>query len=124
MDSCVPKVSELRTRFPTKDIQVDGGVGAGTVGCCARAGASLVPPRIVFLTLCNRLECDRRWDCAVWCERTRGGDGDDERSGGLFEAGVGTSGSESLMSKFNSLKSPDSASARGAIGWSRLNGRE
>lgn len=40
MQSCVPKVAELRTRFPTKDIQVDGGVGPGTVGCCARAGAS------------------------------------------------------------------------------------
>lgn len=40
MESCVPKVQELRTRFPTKDIQVDGGVGPGTVGCCARAGMS------------------------------------------------------------------------------------
>lgn len=38
MKECVPKVSELRTRFPSKDIQVDGGVGPGTVGCCARAG--------------------------------------------------------------------------------------
>ena len=53
MQSCVPKVAELRTRFPTKDIQVDGGVGPGTVGCCARAGASrcssrpcaFLPPR-------------------------------------------------------------------------------
>ncbi|GAA5944789.1 hypothetical protein JCM1841_001796, partial [Sporobolomyces salmonicolor] len=37
MERCIPKVAELRTRFPTKDIQVDGGVGPGTVGCCARA---------------------------------------------------------------------------------------
>jgi len=38
MKECVPKVAELRKRFPSKDIQVDGGVGPGTVGCCARAG--------------------------------------------------------------------------------------
>lgn len=40
MRECVPKVAELRTRFPAKDIQVDGGVGPGTIGCCARAGKS------------------------------------------------------------------------------------
>lgn len=47
MESCVVKVQELRTRFPHKDIQVDGGVGPGTVGCCARAGTPsflLLPP--------------------------------------------------------------------------------
>ncbi|KAM0750810.1 ribulose-5-phosphate 3-epimerase [Meredithblackwellia eburnea MCA 4105] len=42
IESCVPKVAELRTRFPTKDIQVDGGVGPGTVGCCARAGSNVI----------------------------------------------------------------------------------
>ncbi|KAI5478167.1 hypothetical protein MNV49_005431 [Pseudohyphozyma bogoriensis] len=42
MESCVPKVAELRARFPTKDIQVDGGVGPGTVGCCARAGSNVI----------------------------------------------------------------------------------
>lgn len=42
MDSCVPKVQELRIRFPTKDIQVDGGVGPGTIGCCAKAGKQLL----------------------------------------------------------------------------------
>ncbi|BGP49299.1 RIBULOSE-phosphate 3-epimerase [Rhodotorula kratochvilovae] len=44
MESCVPKVAELRARFPTKDIQVDGGVGPGTVGCCSNvivAGTAL-----------------------------------------------------------------------------------
>ncbi|GAA5901926.1 hypothetical protein JCM8208_006641 [Rhodotorula glutinis] len=44
MQSCVPKVAELRTRFPTKDIQVDGGVGPNTVGCCSNvivAGTAL-----------------------------------------------------------------------------------
>lgn len=43
MRECVPKVSELRERFPEKDIQVDGGVGPGTVGCCARAGELRIP---------------------------------------------------------------------------------
>lgn len=42
IEACVPKVAELRTRFPTKDIQVDGGVGPGTVGCCARAGSNVI----------------------------------------------------------------------------------
>ncbi|BGP09126.1 Ribulose-phosphate 3-epimerase [Rhodotorula toruloides] len=42
MRECVPKVSELRERFPEKDIQVDGGVGPGTVGCCARAGSNVI----------------------------------------------------------------------------------
>ena len=35
---CVPKVSELRARFPDKDIEVDGGVGPKTIGVCADAG--------------------------------------------------------------------------------------
>jgi ribulose-phosphate 3-epimerase len=34
----VPKVSELRARFPDKDIEVDGGVGPKTIGACADAG--------------------------------------------------------------------------------------
>ena len=34
----MPKVSELRTRFPDKDIEVDGGVGPKTIGLCADAG--------------------------------------------------------------------------------------
>ncbi|KAK4049551.1 RIBULOSE-phosphate 3-epimerase [Microbotryomycetes sp. JL201] len=42
MASCVPKVAELRARFPTKDIQVDGGVGPSTVGHCACAGSNVL----------------------------------------------------------------------------------
>lgn len=38
IERCVPKVSELRARFPDKDIEVDGGVGPKTVGACADAG--------------------------------------------------------------------------------------
>jgi len=38
LDRCVPKVAELRQRFPDKDIQVDGGIGPKTIGVCADAG--------------------------------------------------------------------------------------
>ncbi len=40
LDRCVPKVAELRARFPDKDIEVDGGVGPKTIGVCADAGES------------------------------------------------------------------------------------
>ncbi|KAI5123769.1 hypothetical protein M0805_000358 [Coniferiporia weirii] len=42
IESCVPKVSELRARFPDKDIEVDGGVGPATVGKCADAGSNVI----------------------------------------------------------------------------------
>jgi ribulose-phosphate 3-epimerase len=35
----VPKVSELRARFPDIDIEVDGGVGPKTIDVCANAGS-------------------------------------------------------------------------------------
>jgi ribulose-phosphate 3-epimerase len=38
LERCVPKVSELRARFPDKDIEVDGGVGPKTIDVCADAG--------------------------------------------------------------------------------------
>lgn len=38
MERCVPKVAELRARFPDKDIEVDGGVGPKTIDVCADAG--------------------------------------------------------------------------------------
>lgn len=38
LDRCLPKVSELRARFPDKDIEVDGGVGPKTIDVCANAG--------------------------------------------------------------------------------------
>ena len=41
LERCVPKVAELRHRFPHKDIEVDGGVSPSTVGLCAHAGTSL-----------------------------------------------------------------------------------
>jgi len=42
LDRCVPKVSELRARFPEKDIEVDGGVGPKTIGACADAGSNVI----------------------------------------------------------------------------------
>jgi len=42
MEECVPKVSELRARFPSKDIQVDGGVSPKTVKPCADAGSNVI----------------------------------------------------------------------------------
>ena len=44
----MPKVAELRRRFPGKDIEVDGGVGPKTVDACAQAGES-------ELVICGRL---------------------------------------------------------------------
>ncbi|PPQ92709.1 hypothetical protein CVT25_014016 [Psilocybe cyanescens] len=43
IDRCVPKVAELRARFPDKDIEVDGGVGPKTIGVCADAGKPPFP---------------------------------------------------------------------------------
>ncbi|TFK57045.1 ribulose-5-phosphate 3-epimerase [Heliocybe sulcata] len=42
LDRCVPKVSDLRKRFPTKDIEVDGGVGPKTIAPCADAGSNVI----------------------------------------------------------------------------------
>ncbi|KAF5385274.1 hypothetical protein D9615_001430 [Tricholomella constricta] len=42
LDRCVPKVAELRARFPDKDIEVDGGVGPKTIGVCADAGSNVI----------------------------------------------------------------------------------
>ncbi|KAK7468789.1 RIBULOSE-phosphate 3-epimerase [Stygiomarasmius scandens] len=42
LERCVPKVSELRARFPDKDIEVDGGVGPKTIDVCADAGNNVI----------------------------------------------------------------------------------
>jgi len=42
IEHCVPKVAELRARFPTKDIEVDGGVSPKTVDACAQAGSNVI----------------------------------------------------------------------------------
>ena len=38
IEGCLPKVEQLRARFPEKDIEVDGGVGLSTIDKCAHAG--------------------------------------------------------------------------------------
>jgi len=42
LERCVPKVAELRARFPDKDIEVDGGVGPKTIAACADAGSNVI----------------------------------------------------------------------------------
>ncbi|KAG2120780.1 ribulose-5-phosphate 3-epimerase [Suillus discolor] len=42
LERCVPKVAELRARFPEKDIEVDGGVGPKTIDICADAGSNVI----------------------------------------------------------------------------------
>lgn len=80
MESEVPKVQELRTRFPSKNIQVDGGVGPGTIGCCARAGQLYfrAPPALSTKVHLRRLERDRRRNRSLWRVGSCGGDDDDE----------------------------------------------
>jgi ribulose-phosphate 3-epimerase len=41
MPECLKKVEELRSRFPGKNIQVDGGVSSGNACQCAQAGTFL-----------------------------------------------------------------------------------
>ncbi|KAJ8083960.1 RIBULOSE-phosphate 3-epimerase [Marasmius tenuissimus] len=63
LDRCVPKIAELRARFPQKDIEVDGGVGPKTIDVCAEAGSNVIvagtaifgaeDPKAVITTLKN-----------------------------------------------------------------------
>jgi ribulose-phosphate 3-epimerase len=42
MESCLPKVSELRCLFPNLDIEVDGGIGPENIELAAKAGANVI----------------------------------------------------------------------------------
>ncbi|KIM75376.1 hypothetical protein PILCRDRAFT_827287 [Piloderma croceum F 1598] len=42
LERCILKVSELRARFPDKDIEVDGGVGPKNIDLCAHAGSNVI----------------------------------------------------------------------------------
>ncbi|PFH50777.1 hypothetical protein AMATHDRAFT_75358 [Amanita thiersii Skay4041] len=42
IERCLSKVTDLRTRFPDKDIEVDGGVGPKTAHMCAAAGSNVM----------------------------------------------------------------------------------
>lgn len=41
-ERCMPKVAALRGRYPELDIEVDGGLGLGTIGVAAEAGANVI----------------------------------------------------------------------------------
>src|SRR5207249_3038644 len=41
MTDILNKVKQLREKFPTKNIQVDGGVDISNIGSCAQAGANV-----------------------------------------------------------------------------------
>nr|ABF18364.1 ribulose-5-phosphate-3-epimerase [Aedes aegypti] len=42
MNDMMPKVQWLRENYPNLDIEVDGGVGPGTIDACAKAGANMI----------------------------------------------------------------------------------
>ncbi|KAK9450606.1 Ribulose-phosphate 3-epimerase-like protein [Limtongia smithiae] len=42
MIECMPKVEELRSKFPDLDIEVDGGLGPATIDFAADAGANVI----------------------------------------------------------------------------------
>ena len=42
MADMMPKVKTLRSKYPDLDIEVDGGVGPGTIGQVAEAGANMI----------------------------------------------------------------------------------
>lgn len=42
MASELPKVAQLRQRYPNLNIEVDGGVGPGTIDQAAEAGANVI----------------------------------------------------------------------------------
>lgn len=39
---CMPKVAALRAKYPELDIEVDGGLGLGTIDVAAEAGANVI----------------------------------------------------------------------------------
>jgi ribulose-phosphate 3-epimerase len=41
MQDMMPKVAELRAKYPEKDLEVDGGLGPATIDEAARVGPSL-----------------------------------------------------------------------------------
>ena len=57
---CVPKVAELRARFPDKDIEVDGGVGPDTVTPCAAAGSNVIVAGTAYFRATDPAEAMRR----------------------------------------------------------------
>lgn len=70
------QVSELRARFPDKDIQVDGGVGPSTIQPCAEAGTfGSGLWRKGSFQWPHRLERHRLWHGGLWCSGSFKSDG-------------------------------------------------
>jgi pentose-5-phosphate-3-epimerase len=71
IERCVPKVAELRARFPDKDIEVDGGVSPKTVDVCAQAGMSYLCLGANYVSLIGkplfRKQCHSSWHCYLRC---------------------------------------------------------
>lgn len=42
MESCLPKVKELRSKYPLLDIQVDGGITKDNIEAATKAGANVI----------------------------------------------------------------------------------
>lgn len=42
MPEMMPKVAEIRARYPSLDVQVDGGLGSSTIAAAAEAGANVI----------------------------------------------------------------------------------
>ena len=66
MADMMPKVSALRQRYPELDIEVDGGLGLGTVDQAAEAGG----------------ECYCGGECGVWGGQSKGCNKQIEGGGG------------------------------------------
>ena len=84
MKECMPKVAELRARYPELDVEVDGGVGPKTIDRCADAGANVIvagtavfnhqDPKAVIQFL--RTHCERAQE-RIRAERERIARGED-----------------------------------------------
>ncbi|KAF9197386.1 RIBULOSE-phosphate 3-epimerase, partial [Podila verticillata] len=42
ISTCMPKVAELRARYPNLDIEVDGGIARENIDAAAQAGANVI----------------------------------------------------------------------------------
>ncbi|CAI6351387.1 unnamed protein product [Macrosiphum euphorbiae] len=60
MTDMMPKIEMLREKYPTMDIEVDGGIGPNNIDVCAKAGANMIvsgtaviqaknPPQVIQL---------------------------------------------------------------------------
>lgn len=49
MENQMAKVKYLRGQYPLLDIEVDGGVGPATIGCCANVSKKLFKDNILIM---------------------------------------------------------------------------